>query len=224
MTVKLLPVAVLAFALSGCSSERPDRPGLAIVQSVLKRGQAVPVVSDQQQVEAAVQASLAALDMPLALATFEKTQNNVVLRQIAENGPYRSWSDAASAERRTISTRNGVLTSTRGLTNDLMSSDVTETLSLVSSRTSGTATRVQRYLTSENKTYELSANCSISRGDNVRVTVGEIDQSAVEMTETCSTDTRDFTNIYRVSASGRVLQSVQWLNEFYGVVVVQQLR
>jgi len=213
----------LGAAITGCTNAREDRPGLALVQSFVNRAPA-PVTLTSEQVDAVVAAALQATDSPLALATFENTGNNVVLRQIASNGPFRTWADAGTTERRTISTRNGMLTSTRGLTQDLMSSDIGQSLALISARSSGTATRIQRYLDGENQSFEVTARCDITRGESVRVRVGEIDRTAVRMTESCQDDTRSFTNVYSVDSAGRVLQSAQWLNDFFGTTVIQQLR
>lgn len=224
--MKYAPLAALLLAglsLAACSNTRSDRPGLAIAQALVKP-KPIPVVSDSGEVAAAVRSTLQAIDGPLALATFEKTKNNVVLRQIASNGAYRTWASAGSSDRRNISTRQGMLTSTRGLNQDLMSSDVSQTLALVKARRSGSAVRVQRYLNGEDQIYELRASCTVSRGGQTRVQVGEINRAATEMLESCQSDARSFTNIYRVDASGRILQSVQWLNDFYGATVIQQLR
>ena len=214
---------LIGLAVAGCSSEPRDRLGLTLVQSFVQRTP-TPGTRTSEQLDAAISTALAATNEPLALATFEKTQNNVILRQIAANGPYRTWSNAGSVERRTLSTRNGMLTSTRGLAEDLMSSDISQSLALVSARQSGTATRVQRYLDGENQIFEVRTDCTISRGEEVRVRVGGIDRSAVQMTESCQNEDRNFTNIYSVDASGRVLQSVQWLNDIHGATVIQQLR
>ncbi len=224
--MRFAPIAVLVIAglsIAACSNTRKDRPGLAMVQALLKP-KPVAVVSDPQQVSQAVSEALNAIDGPLALATFEKTNNNVVLREIAVNGSHRTWASAGSADRRSLTTRHGVLTATRGLHQDLLSSDVSQTLALVKARRSGTATRVQRYLDGEDLIYEVTATCSIVRGGQTQVQVGRINRTATEMTETCQSAERNFTNLYRVDGSGRILQSVQWLNDFYGTTVIQQLR
>lgn len=220
----LTAVILAGLGLSACTNERPDVTAFGMAKSLVAP-KTVPVVEDPAQVAAAVSDALTRLDGPLALATFEKTKNNVVLRQIAVNGPYRTWTSWGTAEdRRSVTTRNGIITATRGLRSDLMSSDISQTLALVSARRSGSATRVQRYLDGENHIYAVTAQCTITQGGQTRVQVGQIDRMATEMTESCQQGGRTFRNIYRVDAGGRVLQSVQWLNDFYGVTVVQQLR
>lgn len=219
----LAVMVVAGLSVAACTNTRKDRPGLAIAQALVKP-KPIAVVSDPNQVATAVAQSLAAVKGPVALATFEKTNNNVVLRPIATNGSYKTWASTGSADRRSITTRHGLLTATRGLNQDLMSSDVSQTLSLLKSRQSGSATRVQRYLSGEDEIYEVRVSCTISRGGQTQVQVGEINRSATEMTERCDSAERSFTNIYRVDGSGRVLQSVQWLNDFYGTAVIQQLR
>lgn len=222
--LSLTSALVAGLSLAACSSGREDVNALSFVKSVTAP-KAAPVVEDPAQVQAAVNEALNVLDGPLALATFEKTKNNVILRQIASNGPYRTWTSwSRDTERRSITTRNGMITATRGLRNDLMSSEIDETLSLVSSRSSGNANRVQRYLDGENQIVELRANCSVSRGGSTKVQVGAINRMTVEMIENCQAGDRSFRNIYRVDSQGRVVQSVQWLSDFYGLTVVQALR
>lgn len=220
-----LSVALVAgLGLAACSSGRKDVTAFSLVKD-LTAPKAEPVVQKPAQVAAAVNEALTVLDGPLALATFENTQNNVVLRQIATNGPYRTWTSwSEGTDRRSVTTRNGMITATRGLRSDLMSSEIDQTLALVSSRSSGTATRVQRYLNGENQIYEVRATCTVTRGGQSRVQVGAIDRMTVEMTENCQNGARSFRNIYRVDGQGRIVQSVQWLNEFYGLTVVQMLR
>ncbi|MFK7939504.1 MAG: YjbF family lipoprotein [Roseovarius sp.] len=224
--MKLASLAVMVVAglsVAACTNTRKDRPGLAIVQSLAKP-KSIPVVSDPNQVANDVSQTLAVVPGPLALATFEKTNNNVVLRPIATNGSYKTWASAGSADRRSVTTRHGLLTATRGLNQDLMSSDVSQTLSLLKARQSGSATRVQRYLNGEDQIFEIRVTCAVSKGGQTQVQIGEINRTATEMTERCDSPERSFTNIYRVDGSGRVLQSVQWLNDFYGTTVIQQLR
>lgn len=220
-----LTMTLLAgLGLAACSSGREDVNTVSVAKSLVGPKNA-PVVQDPAQVEVAINEALNVLDGPLALATFEKTQNNVVLRQIASNGPYRTWTSwSQGTDRRSVTTRNGVITATRGLRNDLMSSDVKQTLALVSARSSGQAIRVQRYLDGENLIVEKRSNCTITRGGQSRVRVGVIDRMTTEMTESCVDGAHNFRNIYRVDASGRIVQSVQWLNDFYGLAVVQTLR
>lgn len=224
MSVRPFVLATLCcVALAACTNERTDVTALSIAKEQFSRKDP-SVVSDPAQVAQSVQEALNVLEGPLALATFEKTQNNVVLRQIQTNGPYTTWTSWGGNERRSVTTRNGMITATRGLMNDLMSSDVTASLSLVSARQSGSATRVQRYLDGENHTVSVTANCTITRGERTRVQAGSIDRMAVEMTESCETGERSFRNLYRVDDSGRILQSVQWLNDTYGSTVIQVLR
>ena len=226
MTVRFLSLATALLAglsLAACSSEQEDEIGLDTLKGALFP-KSEPVVENPDQVARAMTGALQSLEGPLALATFENTKNNVVLRRIATNGAYRTWAGLTAEDRRSVSTRNGVITATRGLTRDLMSSDVGQTLALVSRLRNGTAVRVQRYLDGENQIVAVTATCTIARGEATRVQVGEIDRAATEMVERCDDGERQYENLYRVDGSGRVLLSRQWLNEHYGSVVLQQLR
>ena len=218
----LFSIVMLA---AGCSSEPGERIGLTLLTSLVNREPAA-VSLPADQVAEVVPTVLAATDEPLLLARFRKTGNNVFLRRIASNGPHDTWADAGTTERRTITTRDGMLTATRGLSQDLMSSDIEETRTLVEARVEGPATRVQRYLDGENQIMEVALRCYVKRGDSVRVRIGEIDRPAVKMVETCQDDMRNWkpTNSYSVDASGRILKSVQWMNDVFGPVTLQRLR
>lgn len=224
--MSLKPVLLLGMVLlplAACGNGRTDVTALSIAKSYVSP-QVEPVVQDPARVAQAVTEALTVLDGPVALATFEKTKNNVVLRQIETNGPYRTWTSWGSGERRSVTTKNGVITATRGLRMDLMSSHIDGSLALIVARKEGTAPRVQRYLNGDNQIEELSLQCRISRSGEKRVQSGEIDRMAVEMTEVCEGENRSIRNLYRVDNTGRVLQSVQWLNDFYGATVIQALR
>ena len=226
MNMKPLSLFFLAFSCFGliaCGNGRKDVNTLDLVKPLISRAPA-PGVDDPAQVGRAINQALESIDGPLALATFEKPRNNVVLRPIETNGAYRTWTSWGYSERRSVTTKNGVITATRGLREDLMSTDVDASLSLISSRQSGTATRVQRYLNGENQIVAIRASCSIERGETVQVQAGEIDRAAIQMTENCEAEGRTFKNTYLVDSNGRVVQSVQWLNDFYGRTVVQALR
>jgi hypothetical protein len=225
MSFRKITASLALLVLAGaCGNERADVTAFSMAKSYVTP-RVVPAPQTPEQVARMVGDALVSLDGPLALAVFEKSQNSVVLWQIETNGPYRTWTSWGNeVERRTVTTRNGMLTATRGLRSDLMSTDLDRTLALVTGRQTGTVTRTQRYLDGENQTVEMLATCTVSRGDQTRVQIGEIDRMAVEMIERCNAADRSFTNIYRVDERGRILQSAQWLNEIYGTMVIQALR
>jgi hypothetical protein len=160
----------------------------------------------------------------LALLHLKKTETTVVLRQIESNGPYRTWAAYGSAERRSLTTRGGIITATRGLGFDLMSSDVNGVLPLITQRQNGTAQRVQRYLNGENIIYEITAQCTVRRGPARVLNLGNKSQSTTEMVVSCTAPDQEFTNTYLVTRDGRILQARQWLSPAYGYAFIQRVR
>ena len=210
-----------AGALAGCGNSTDQGLVAKAVLSGLKPKPKVEMTPEQ--VNAAVAASLSQTDLPLALASLEGRQATVILANIESNGPYRTW---GSSDRRTIITRDGIVTATRGLGSDIMSSSVGEVGPLVTARKTGAGRHVKRYLDGENHTQEQVANCQVTRGAAQRVSGGTLSNvAATEMVETCSVaGGESFTNSYVVDGRGRVLKSRQWLGEANGYIVLQVLR
>jgi len=228
MSVKLKLAAALfcGATLSACGNmPGQDVSLVSMAKDVLsgkKAAQQAAAPQTPEMVAAAVSQALKETDQPLALMAIESRGGAVALiQQIERNGAYVTW---GSADRRSVTTRNGMITATRGLGQDLMSSSVSPSLALVSSRQSGSAQRVHRYLDGENQTIELVTTCTISRAGTGRVVSGEINRPVTKMTESCVAQTTRFQNSYQVDSAGRILQSMQWIGPLNGSAVIQMLR
>lgn len=209
-------------ALSGCGN-RPDQGVVfkSVTQGWTKKNSQSGSLTPEQA-GAAVTASLAQTDLPLALAVVEKTKATAILANIETNGGYRTW---GTSDRRTVTTANGLVTATRGLGNDVMSSTIGGVVPLITGRKPGTGTHILRFLDGENHTVEVTADCRVTRGGTKRVSGGEIrDVPTTEMSEACTATDQSFTNSYFVDARGRVVQSRQWLGQANGYIVIQLLR
>ena len=110
-----------------------------------------------------------------------------------------------------------MITATRGLAQDVMSVDIDATQNLISARRAGNASRVQRYLDSNNQIFEVVYSCAISNG-------GKSGPGTVRMMETCQSDDRQVENTYDVTARGQIVQSSQWVGGGLGQGIVQILR
>ena len=223
MTVfRAVVLMVVMLAVAGCGN-RPDQGAFlksARSGALKKTGQGSK--ASPAEVAAAVRASLAGTDAPLALAVVEGRNATAILTRIEQNGPYETW---GTPDRRTITTRGGLVTATRGLGNDLMSSNLGSSLALISGRKAGSAMRVMRFLDGENHTAEQVLSCDYALGGNKRLTAGELNNVATtQMNETCAAETTRFTNSYLVDGRGRIVQSRQWLNPASGHILIQLLR
>ena len=218
-------VAALCFGmgLAGCSNRADDVLLYSTIKDALKV-ESSPTRTQPAQLASEITQAMAAIDGPLAVVSFEKPQTAAVIRIVETNGAYRTWGSWGRSERRSVTTRNGLIVATRGLGHDLMSSDVGDTLNLVSRREAGHAKRVQRYLDGNNTIVAVEADCTIQRAGATEVQMGAGKRAVVDMIESCDAGAQSFRNTYKVASDGRILQSDQWLGEPFGQAVLQHLR
>lgn len=163
-------------------------------------------------------------DEPLAAIQFPSVKGQSVLRVIETNGHYSTWAAWGTSDRRSVVTKNGIITATRAIPPDLMSADVDEVLGLVTRREEGTAVYAQRYLDGNHKVIEAKSTCEVSRGYEKFVEFGEIREPALQMFSSCISADRQFVDLYLVSGKGRILQSRQWVGPTVGFAVFRMLR
>lgn len=221
MSVKIkaaLTVVLIGLALTGCTNRPSEQTLFSEVKSRLKpKEKQVPL--DAQQMRQEIQQALSIVDGPLSLVSFEGPGTSAVIRVVETNGAYRTWGSWGISERRSLTTKNGIITATRGLGRDLLSSDIDSVLALISSRHSGVANRVQRYLDGNNEVVVIEASCTVT---NAGALPGK--SNVYKVTEQCVADHHRFDNQYNVSASGEILMASQWLGEYFGQSRIEKLR
>lgn len=207
----------LILALTACGNAQQDEANLlkSLPKAIFSRKAPPPVVTPEQLGQA-----LASTSAAITLYVSEQTKGQFLLQDIERNGPYQSF---GSASRRVIVMRDGMITSTRGLGGDLMSSEEDDLLALVKRAAPGTARYVQRFLTPEdvNVTYEYA--CSLDIGGSIPVVAGALKTSARMVTATCIGAHGEFTNTYAVNG-GQILSSRQWLGDTLGYMQTQAIR
>lgn len=216
--------ALACLGLLGCSSD--DAPndlrqlGVAVLETVTpSRGASGD--GGATVTEAQVARALAGAEDGVALVGIEDRSSQSLVIEIEENRGYRTF---ATATRQTITYRRGMVTATRGLGGDLMSSDTDALLRLVSARAEGQAVYVMRFLSGEEKTVSLIATCTVARAGTGPVQAGEINTTAQIMTAKCSGGTESFVNAYLVDSTGTILSTRQWLGPLVGYLTSQMLR
>lgn len=210
--------------LMACSNERSSENVFSVGKTLITQTKAKPVAPDPQRVAAVAQAALTTTTGPVALYSLEDRKAVAVLRPIARNGAYQTWASYGSSDRRSATTRNGVLTATRGLGNDLMSSRIEPLLDVVSRREDGVATIQQRYLDGENKIVTLKSDCKITRGETETLAGANGSIAVVRMTAECWQSDRGVVNSYLVDQNGTILQSRHWAGPTMGYSRIQRLR
>lgn len=221
-TVMKFPMLALAsvLLLAGCGNG-PDQGSMlkslrTSALSKLKGGSAAA----PQQLDVA--AALKATDASMALISQkDRGGTQALVVQIEQNGPYRTY---ATASRQTLTLRQGLVTNTRGLGDDIMSSEVSGSLSLIAARRAGTSTRVLHYLNGAKERVAVRYDCETYVTGSERVAQGVISANATELTENCVSSSHKFTNTYLVDGTGTILSSQQWISPMQGYYDIRLLR
>ncbi|MFW2545446.1 YjbF family lipoprotein [Primorskyibacter sp. 2E107] len=214
-----LGLALIAgLALSACGTEKNPALEYFKTQANLKKAPdgAAPAPIAQQMV-----GMLAATSAPVEFINIEKRESQGLLVGIERNGPYYSYGSAA---RQGMVLRSGMITATRGLGGDLMSSEEDALLRAVQARQPGSASYQLRFLTPEDLTRTLNFTCSVTPGGRQIIKAGEIDSAGITMTADCKGEGVTFTNTYVVDPQGTILAGRQWLGFEIGYVGNQALR
>ncbi len=226
----LLSILALGFlGLSGCGSDTSKTESGRIVLTVAKglkeklapgKAAAGATAPDPDKLAAAAKAAFAG---PIILAQFEQTRALTVLGEYGRNGTVRTYS---TPDKQTLSLRHGLLVATRGLGNDLMSSEHGNAASLITRRQAGSTDRTYRYLDGEGRERPLPMRCNVTRGAAKNLTLSGTGYATVQMDETCSVvgQPLTITNSYWVTGSGTVALSHQWIGPAIGHVTIQLVR
>ncbi|MEQ8897776.1 MAG: YjbF family lipoprotein [Roseovarius sp.] len=227
VTRLLVGLAVVAMlALPGCTSRKSDLTLLSAGKLAKAALRPPKLELDPVKLSRTARKALASTGPDEALATvqFPSVKGQSVLRVIETNGAYGTWAAWGSSDRRTVTTKNGIITATRAIPPDLMSADVDGVLTLVSRREEGTALYTQRYLDGNHQEIEAKTSCVVSRGYEKFVEYGQVSQPALQMFSSCVARNSQFVDLYLVSNSGRILQSRQWVGPKLGFATFQLLR
>ncbi|MCC1492394.1 YjbF family lipoprotein [Cognatishimia sp. F0-27] len=211
---------LLTASLAACSSQDTGfgEIATAVRENIANRGENTEVRGLDTN---AVSAALAATDRPLSLMQSEEPVQQFIMVDIARNGPYRTY---ATSTREAVITRGGMITSTRGLGGDLMSSEEDALYRLIGSRIGGSAPYTLRHLTPEGVTETTQYQCQVSRGAASPVQIGELNTSGLVMTAQCRSDAGAITNTFLVDGNGQILSARQFISDYYGYLTTQVLR
>lgn len=223
----LAAAAALALALAGCGTDTSRTEGTSIALGVVKGvaaklspKKAAGAAPDPEKLAASAKASFKG---PLILAQIEKAGLLTALGEIGRNGAVRTF---ATPSEQTLVFRNGLLTATRGLGNDLMSAETGAVAALILRRQPGTAARTYRYLDGEGIERPLPMLCTVTTGPAKAFNFAGNRYDTRQMDEACraTTDSLTISNSYWVTADGTVALSRQWIGPALGHVTVQLVR
>lgn len=209
MRFTLIAALAGSLVLSACGSAS-DNPLRAILAKNLK--QLTSKKSDQQVLTTEIlRARLTPevrtrIGLPVLIVELPKQKVASVVVETARNGDVTTW---WAEDRVGLSTKSGLLISTRGLGFDLMSSDVRGPLALIRARQSGTATRDHRFLDGENQEVLLRFSCTYL-GD------------ASSVIESCTAKDLQIENHYWFDQSGEIWRSKQWAGVENGYLLIER--
>ena len=225
-------LAALAI-LAGCATGAPTTTAADLIPRLLRTDRADPAkeAAARARIESMTRQQLIGnARVPLILVDIEIENAYATLARVAVNGPYSTYQ---SADRRTLTFRRGLLVATRGLGDDLMSLDASETLQALAEGAGGpdsdgvVTRRIHRRLTALNGLEVIAYNCAVlDRGPETLVRLGER-LILRRYEETCRQEGRGapaYTNIYWVDpATGQIRVSRQWMGPVGGYLGITVL-
>ncbi|MFN6951500.1 MAG: YjbF family lipoprotein [Albidovulum sp.] len=220
---------MLALWLAGCGTDTSRTEGTRIALGVVQgiKQKVVPGKSaapaDVPDPEKLAASAMASFKGPLILAQIEKAGLLTALGETGRNGASRTF---ATPNEQTLVLRNGILTATRGLGDDLMSADTAQAASLILRRESGSANRTYRYLDGEGIERPLPMQCTVTAGPAKSFDFAGRHYDTRQMDESCRATAAELTvsNSYWVTSDGTVALSRQWIGPALGHLTIQLVR
>jgi len=119
--------------------------------------------------------------------------------------------------------RNGVLINTRGLEDDLMSSEVSQTIAAVLGHREQDTARYMSFIGPETQTIQRQFACHVKPQGDATINIDGAGVKTTIMSEKCSDSETEFVNLYWMRKSDNVIvQSRQWASESIGPIVLRE--
>ncbi|TMV73012.1 YjbF family lipoprotein [Thioclava sp. BHET1] len=196
-------------------------PALAGCGAILQSSHVSPIeVTSSQGTRFA---ALERAGAPELQAYLENTKTPTTLRlALATPDGVKTWLSADGAE---VVTKDGMLISTRGLVEDLMSSDVSHPAALIHSRRAGQAKRFQSHLNGDHQIIIRAYVCDITPEKHENLQIAGSQVNTLLMHENCLGENGEsFDNYYWVDpANGIIRQSLQYISALGGRIALQMV-
>lgn len=218
--IKRFIISILALSvLSSCGndSERvgPGKMLGMVTKSGLGKQGEVPA----GQPTGLTRAALAQIGLPIQLAVVENVSIAAIIAKEATNKDVETW---ATVDDVTISLREGVLVSTRGLGTDLMVADVPSTKILRSSSEPYQRTHV--YLDGSDQRDAVVFSCKVVDRSNQVIEIVEKKYNTIRVVERCGAGAAMFENEYWIQGASTIRKSRQWIGKELGHLRIEDLR
>lgn len=225
---RLAVAGLLALPLAACGNNPEQQANFTLLRTL--GGTALAPLSGGEQPRQA-----AATPQEIAAALQQVPQERGVIRTVLlqsdqsalaiQTGRNRGARTFQTLTGQSFTFRDGVLTQTRGLGYDLMSSSLNGADRLITGRRSGEVQRIYRFLDGENAERDFPVRCRIASGGGETITlVSGRSHATTRMQETCQAGALTFNNFYWVTGGGTVVRAHQWAGSRIGELRVELLR
>lgn len=210
---------LLVLLASGCGSDARRDGGWAAVGAVggmLKSatgGRAAAAASTG--LPELTREQVAGSPTPLLLVALEKRGVGTALGRISSNRGTRTY---ATSDLTTITLRDGVLISTRGLDGDLMAADVPSAARIASA--DGTHSRSYQFLAADDRTTSQHVECRLAPAGHEPVAIAGRTWPTRIVAETCQGSVGAFENRYWIDPAGEIRKSRQWAGSVAGMLQI----
>lgn len=209
--------AGLAF-LGGCGNSTTGQEFRAALQSA---GQVV-TPDDRPSAAAIGRASYQAVPGPLLFINLPVSGAAAPMVPFGDNRGVRTWS---TAEKQTLTLRGGIVTSTRGLGDDLMQARVDPVARALAAGSGTAVARVTWHLDGNDRFILRRFSCDLRTEGRETITLVSGERiDATRVTETCAYEGESFVNTYWKQGNGTVRRSRQWISPIVGHAEIEILR
>lgn len=222
-----LAACILAI-LTGCGSDGDQLAPAALVRDLGKRATTPSVAEQAAATERAVlaitPAQVAASTLPLARVRIEGTGAAATMAEVDRKGANSTW---FTGDGGSFLFRDGMLTGTRGLGEDLMGLSGP---GLAAAAKAGEATRIYRYLDGNERLVNVTLTCLVNRESHPPITILDRVHPVDQIGEYCRGREVDGTpleieNFYWVSpGTTTVWQSRQFISWKFGRAEIEILK
>ena len=147
----------------------------------------------------------ASIGAPVVIAELPTLKVAAVMAEVARNGGVTTWQGNDGVG---LSTKSGLLISTRGIGFDLMSSSVEGPLAMITGQGTGTAIRDHRHLDGEDQEVLTRFECTYLHSKH-------------HVSENCASKKLTITNQYWLDQSGDIWRSQQWAGVRNGYILLE---
>jgi hypothetical protein len=199
----VLGLSVVAMA-AGCSNDRETGAGWAAAGGALKAAFAARSAPPPSGPPPLTAAQVDETPMPLLLLTVQSDNRGAVLYRTSTNSGTETFS---TADKITVTLRDGVLISTRGLVPDLMSAAVPSARQIAQGQ--GSHRRSYQVLDGLDQTVSRVFDCSLSRGGSETLTIAGRSHATRIVEEACTSPEGSINNGFWIDGRGKIRQSTQ---------------